>query len=43
VSLALGPPAGRYWVFQSVLGGGPLLVALLLGAVVIGLIRYRRA
>ena len=36
-------PAGRYWVFQSVLGGGTLLVALLLGAGVIGLVRYRRA
>jgi hypothetical protein len=36
-------PGGRYWVFQSVLGGGTLLAALLLGAAVIGLIRYRRA
>jgi hypothetical protein len=35
--------AGRYWVFQSVLGVGTLLVALLLGAVVIALVRYRRA
>ncbi len=36
-------PGGRYWVFQSVLGGGTLLVALLLGAAVIMMIRYRRA
>jgi ABC-type transport system involved in multi-copper enzyme maturation permease subunit len=36
-------PAGRYWVFQSAVGGGTLVVALLLGAVVIGLVRYRRA
>jgi len=36
-------PGGRYWVFQAVLGGGTLLAALLLGAAIIGLIRYRRA
>ncbi len=36
-------PGGRYWVFQAVVGGGTLLTALLLGAAIIGLIRYRRA
>jgi hypothetical protein len=36
-------PGGRYWVFQAILGGGTLLAALLTGAAIIGLIRYRRA
>ncbi|MDQ2814306.1 MAG: hypothetical protein M3Z75_21175 [Actinomycetota bacterium] len=36
-------PGGRFWVFQSVLAGGTLLAALLLGGAVIALIRYRRA
>jgi hypothetical protein len=36
-------PGGQYWVFQSVLAGGTLLAALLLGAAAIALIRYRRA
>jgi hypothetical protein len=35
-------PGGRFWVFQSVLGGGTLLVALLLAAATIGIVRYRR-
>jgi ABC-type transport system involved in multi-copper enzyme maturation permease subunit len=35
-------PGWRYWVFQSVVGGGTLLLALLLGAATIGLICYRR-
>jgi hypothetical protein len=35
-------PGYRYWDFQSIVGGGTLLVALLLGAAAIALIRYRR-
>jgi hypothetical protein len=35
-------PGGRYWVFQTVVSGGTLLLALLLGAAAIALIRYRR-
>ena len=35
-------PGGRYWVFQFVVAGGTLLIALLLGAATIALIRYRR-
>jgi hypothetical protein len=35
-------PGGRYWVFQTIVGGGTLLLALLLGAAAIALIRYRR-
>jgi hypothetical protein len=35
-------PGWRYWILQFVLGGGTLLVALLLGAAIIGLIRYRQ-
>ena len=36
-------PGGRYWIFQSILGGGTLLVALLLGAATVALVRYWRA
>lgn len=36
-------PGGRFWIFQSVLGGGTLLVALLLGVATVALVRYRRA
>ena len=36
-------PGGRYWDFQFALAGGTLLLALLLGAATIALIRYRRA
>jgi hypothetical protein len=35
-------PGGRYWVFQTIVGGADLLLALLLGAAAIALIRYRR-
>ena len=35
-------PGGRFWLFQSLLGGGTLLVALLLAAATVGLVRYRR-
>ena len=36
-------PGGRYWIFQVLLGGGTVLAALLLGAVTLAVIRYRRA
>ena len=36
-------PAGRYWLFQSVQGGAELLLALLLGALAIWLVRRRNA
>jgi hypothetical protein len=35
-------PGGRFWLFQSLLGGGTLLLALLLAAATVGLVRYRR-
>jgi hypothetical protein len=35
-------PGYRYWDFQFIVGGGTVLVALLLGAAAIALIRYRR-
>jgi hypothetical protein len=36
-------PGGRFWIFQSILGGGTLLAALLLAAATVALVRYRRA
>ena len=36
-------PGGRYWIFQSILGGGTLLLALLLAAATVWVVRRRRA
>jgi hypothetical protein len=36
-------PANRFWLFQSVLGGAELLLALLLGALALWLVRRRNA
>jgi hypothetical protein len=36
-------PVSRYWLFQSVQGGAELLLALLLGALAIGLLQRRKA
>ena len=36
-------PGGRYWTFQSILGGGTLLLALLLAAATVWVVRHRRA
>ncbi len=36
-------PAGRYWLFQSVQGGAEVLLALLLGALAVWLVRRRNA
>ena len=36
-------PGGRYWIFQSILGGGTLLLALLLAAATVWVVRHRRA
>lgn len=36
-------PVSRYWLFQSVQGGAELLLALLLGALAIGLVQRRKA
>jgi hypothetical protein len=36
-------PGSRYWILQLVQAGGTLVIALLLGAAIIGLIRYQRA
>jgi hypothetical protein len=36
-------PAGRYWLFQSAQGGAELLLALIVGALAIWLVRHRTA
>ncbi len=36
-------PVSRYWLFQSVQGGAELVLALLLGALAIWLVRRRNA